>query len=208
MKGLLQKDFYCIVSYMKMFLILNVFYIISGLVNDVTNISMLLYPCIFSSIMSYSMLAYEEQEKWNSFALTMPLSRNQIVSSKYIITLILGICTAVLIVITRIIGTVVSGTFTFEYIIFIASLLIAICLLPAAIILPFMFKFGATKGRIAYILVFGVFSSFIFTGMKNINGTNEFTFDSLSAVVIVPTAILIFSISWFISCIVYRKREF
>ncbi len=208
MKGLLQKDFYCIISYMKVFLILNIVYILAGLVNDGTNLTFILYPCIFSSIMSYSMLAYEEQEKWNSFALTMPLSRNQIVSSKYIITLILGICTAVLIVITRIIGTVVSGTFTFEYIIFIASLLIAICLLPAAIILPFMFKFGATKGRIAYILVFGVLSGFIFFGIKNINGVNEFTFDSISAVMIILPAILIFSISWFISCIVYRKREF
>ena len=146
MKGLLLKDYYMTVKYCRMLiLIVLIFAAVSAVSNSIFLIS---YPFIIAGVLPVSLYAYDEKSGWCSYADAMPYSRAQQVSAKYISALVF-ICLVMLI-------CTVSKALTGDSFIEDFSLLVMLCgtgLLSAAVLLPFVLKFGSEKGRWAYYAV-------------------------------------------------------
>ena len=103
MKGLLLKDAYMAAKYCRAYLlIVAVFLIAAPFSGD--NLFLMMYPCILASMVPVNLLAYEAQCKWEPFAGTLPYSRCQLVSAKYLTGLLSAGLVLVLSGIAQIIG--------------------------------------------------------------------------------------------------------
>ncbi|NMP37237.1 MAG: ABC-2 transporter permease [Clostridiales bacterium] len=87
MKGLLLKDFYMIGKYCRSFvLILTVFLVVSCFGND--NTFFIIYPVLIAGMIPVTLISYDEREKWHIYSETLPYTRAQFVSVKYLIGLL------------------------------------------------------------------------------------------------------------------------
>ena len=89
MRGLLRKDFYLLWSYCRLMpLFLLAFIIFSAFSSDGQSPFFIYYPCILSSTLPVNLLAYDDAEHWLTYCDTLPVTRRQYVSGKYIMSLI------------------------------------------------------------------------------------------------------------------------
>ena len=152
MKGLLLKDTYMTVRLCRMFLLLDVVFLGVWMFGN-GDLFFLTYPCLLTTMVPMTLISYDEREKWDVFAATLPYSRAQIVSCKYLI----GLCLSVLILAVAAVGQIFRRTpgGTAEFLTMLPVLLSA-CLLAPAVLYPFVFRFGAEKGRVVYYVVIAV----------------------------------------------------
>ena len=209
MKGLLLKDWYAIKSYClyTLFIVL-VFALLGGAMQG--NFFFTFYPLIFISVIAMNLIAYEEKEKWDQYAATLPYTKAQIVSSKYIVSLCLGLCTVVLSGISQYVGMIVSNTYNTEKLLSYLMIFVSLALLPAAFLLPFIYKFGVNKGRIAYYVVIIVSCGVIggIASVDSIGSASAVSASQISIFVIVAVAsAVIYALSWMLSIRFYQNRE-
>ncbi len=152
MKGLLIKDLLSIKRQARVYLFLAVLWIVMSTINKDTAFFQG-FTVLLCSMMPITALAYDERAHFEKYALTMPLSRKDIVLSKYLLGLI---CTGVAVIIGSVfeillslfIHAQVSPTMPLTL-----STLFGIGLLFISFTMPIMFKFGTEKGRIVYMAV-------------------------------------------------------
>lgn len=168
------------------------------------------YPLIFISVIAMNLIAYEEKEKWDQYAATLPYTKAQIVSSKYIVSLCLGLGTVVLSGISQYVGMIVSNTYNTEKLLSYLMIFVSLALLPAAFLLPFIYKFGVNKGRIAYYVVIIVSCGVIggIASVDSIGSASAVSASQISIFVIVAVAsAVIYALSWMLSIRFYQNRE-
>lgn len=206
MKGLLLKDYYMTLKYCRaFFFIVIVFFGVSVLGGD--NPFFAIYPIIIVSMIPVTLLSYDEKNKWTLYGETFPYTRGQLVSAKYIVTLIAVCCVWTLSVMAQAMSGIFSDNLQMG--ILEAAVMLAIGLVAPAVMLPIMFKFGTEKGRVFYylmiILLCGGYASIA------INGPERFIMNILSVpwfpCFLAAVCILIFALSWRLSIGFYRKRE-
>ena len=157
--------------------------------------------------------SYDDFNNWNSYAVTLPDGRRNVVRAKYIASIIL---TVVLGIIALAIGIGISYIKTNAINLNeIISSLMGTALSSITIIsllYPIVFKFGATNGKIIlFAVVFGIggivalVSNFIdMTSVINmINGLDNY---SLIAIPII--SVILLGISYLISNKIYQNKEF
>ena len=144
MKALIIKDTYVIWRQMKYFLILIL--IFSALPSGFNNA----FAVIFTSMLPYTALAYDERSKWDQLAAMMPYSTRDAVLSKYVFGwLCIGGAAVLSGLLQMALSLVVDRVFLPG--VMVLSVLGAVCIL--AISLPLMFRMGVEKGRLAMFLV-------------------------------------------------------
>lgn len=165
MKSLILKDLYNISHNSKamilILIIMGAFFIpMNGPVSYVA-ISTLL-----CSMMVVTTFSFDDTVKWNRYALVMPVTRKDIVISKYIVLLLFSLSGLV-------IGIIVSfGAEIFTHnIIVIETLLsglasLGIALIFGSIIIPLLFKYGAEKARMLMILCFLIPAGIVYAIMN------------------------------------------
>ncbi|HBL68905.1 MAG TPA: ABC-2 transporter permease, partial [Firmicutes bacterium] len=82
MKGLIIKDFFALARQARIFLAATAFY----LIYSITTKNITMFAVMFTMFMGFlpiNTMAFDEQSKWNKYALSMPLTRTDIVLSKY-----------------------------------------------------------------------------------------------------------------------------
>ena len=203
MKGLLRKDFYLLWNYCRfMPLFLLGFIIFSAFFPDGQSPFFIYYPCILSSVLPVNPLSYDDTEHWLSYCDTLPVTRRQYVSGKYIISLICGgavfLLSAVAAVIRLSRGSASNQADLFDQL----AVLATICLVSSALVMPPIFKFGIQKGRFVFIGVIG-----IFCGLSAILDTPDLSGISLPITLLPVLAAVIFAASWLLSIRFYEKRE-
>ena len=204
MKGLLLKDYYTAKNYLRSLFLVAFVFIAASFFNDY--VFFLYYPCIFSSTAAMTLISYEEKDRWNIYAETLPCSRVQIVSCKYIVSLIFGTLTAIALLFVQTAAMLYRKTFALGQIAELALNFIPLLLLPSAILLPPVYKFGAEKGRIAYYIIIGSFCAIL--GIWNPSeGIPAFSFTPAINLIVGIASILLFGISWILSIKLYQKRE-
>ncbi len=93
MKGLLLKDVYIIGKLCKTYFLMDIiFFAAFYLGGDSDKIFWLFYPCIFSGMLPMTLISFDERERWDKYAGTLPYTRTQLVSSKYLI----GLCGSII----------------------------------------------------------------------------------------------------------------
>ena len=210
MLGLIKKDFLLIKANLKSMIIIFVIYIMLAFQGtfDVTFIIPLIGIMLFISTFSY-----DDFNNWNSYAVTLPNGRKNVVRAKYIASIIL---TIILAIVSLTIGIGISYTKTNSINVDeIMSSLMGTMLSSVIIIsllYPIVFKFGATNGRIIlFAVVFGIagigalIAQFVDT-TPIINMINRL--DNYALIAIPIISIILLGISYLISNKIYKNKEF
>ena len=207
MKGLLLKDWYMMKRYCRYYLFATVVFIILSLMTD-GNMFFVFYPCMLCGMIPVNLIGYDERSRWLEYSGTMPYTKAQIVSGKYVIGSLVQFTTMLAIVAAQAVKMAVAGNFIPGKLAVLILLLLIVSTLSSSICLPFIFKLGAEKGRAAYYVMIGfvcgasVLASSLFKGQF---GT-EIKPDLLLAALAVA-GICIYLFSWYMSIVFYKKRE-
>ncbi|MFR0951181.1 MAG: ABC-2 transporter permease [Ruminococcus callidus] len=89
MKGLLLKDFYTIWKGGRIFLILYIFMAAVSGVNIQNGWSYMGFWLVMMDSQTSSTFSYDHSCNWNRFALTMPVTRKDVVRSKFLLQLLI-----------------------------------------------------------------------------------------------------------------------
>lgn len=210
MLGLIKKDFLLIKANLKSMVIIFIVYLILAFQGtfDVTFIIPLIGIMLFISTFSY-----DDFNNWNSYAVTLPDGRKNVVRAKYISSIIL---TVVLGAVALAIGIGISytKTNTIKLDEIISSLMgtVLSSVIIISLLYPIVFKFGATNGRIIlFALVFGIagigalISNFVDMTYV-INMINRL--DNCLLVAIPIISVILLSISYLVSNKIYKHKEF
>ena len=90
MSGLLLKELYMARKYCRLHLVITVLFLGMAMLPSAENLFLLFYPSAMASFIPVTLLSYDTQSKWDVYFDTLPTSRAQYVSAKYLIGLILG----------------------------------------------------------------------------------------------------------------------
>ena len=217
MKGLIIKDLCVLKNQMKTLLLVLAFFVIFSIINEDATFILFLVPFYMIMIL-ITTFNYDEFNKWDSYCNSLPLSRKEIVKSKYI----LFNATSLIVLILGIISSLIIPTFieniTFESLFAsIIGVAFGICLV-ISLLIPFYYKFGSSKGRIMLFLcvvilalLIGTLTSLdIFNNielMNIINNLNNLSLGAFTLLLILITTIIM-TISYLISVRIYYKKEF
>ena len=207
MRGLLLKDWYLIRKYAWSLYLMDVFFILLSLF-AMDSVFIFIYPYMFAGIIPMTLYSYDEREKWKGYCAALPVSRKQYVSGKYIMGLL---SIAAVLVLSLVVHTAVYMAVpgrTVDYLLDFLSMLpvcAAIGFLTPSLSLPLMFRFGAEKARIAYIIVLAGIASIssVFLGAR----WNIPPAVSLPPILAYAAAPVLYLLSWVLSMAIYEKRE-
>ena len=209
MLGLVKKDLLMIKGNLRnVLLFLVVFIIIALQENNV----IVIVPVFVSMMVFMTTFSYDEYNKWEAYAITLPVLRKNIVKSKYIASIILWlIALLVTVVITVVMGIFEQNINYFELFGMILGCVFSIVLLES-IMFPLIFKFGVEKGRIGVfvgVFVIAALLGFVFTGIDLDNATGFVDFFNKYYYLLLPlVSIIVLIISYFVSKRIYLKKEF
>lgn len=207
MKGLLLKDFYLVTKYCRTYFLIAAVFIAVSFVSD-GNLFYIVYPSLLSGMVPTTLLAYDERSRWNEYIGTLPYTKAQIVSGKYITGLAVQILVLVLIGIAQAVRMCANGVFDIkDYMSLISVLFVASCV-ASSLTLPFIFKWGVEKGRLAYFVIVGI-------GCAGAVAVQSFFYVQpqmkIPTGVIFPVSciagIFLYALSWYLSIVFYKKRE-
>lgn len=206
MRGLLLKDFYLSWRYCRAFLIIVVVFLAVSFVGD-ENLFFLLYPMMISSVIPMSLISYDERDKWQAYSGTLPYTRAQLVSAKYLVGMCFGVVAFLLAMAATVVRMQLSGRFSWVELATVGTTLVFLGCLAPALMLPFMFKFGAEKGRMAFYVTVG-----LFTAVATVLGGVGFQVQILSnnwwpLAVVAVVALALYALSWWLAIKFYEKRE-
>ena len=203
MKALLRKDLYTTVGSLRMiFLIMAIFAVVTVFAENTG--FYVPYLVVLPSTLGSTLINLDTREKWDRFALTLPVSRRTVIGARYVFMLLLvlfGTATGAACFALRTVRGFESGG-----IIEAVAVCMAAGLTVPSVLLPVAYKFGADKGR--YIVIFLIMGLMI--GLMSLAGEN---FDLSGLPLRVPAWTLplaaagLFALSWAVSVRIYEKKE-
>lgn len=201
MWGLIVKDLKNLKTQAKLFLVIAAVYLLFGIQSG--NFMMLGgFAILLAAILPVTALAYDERSKWECYALTMPVTRTQLVLSKYLLGLLLSGGVTVVIVIAQ------SFMVEFKEALLSTLILFGVGLFLSAILLPITLKLGTEKARILFLLIFALP---VLCGFLLAKAQLRLPPLSISPVLLagigIAALLLIYGVSVVISVKIYRKKE-
>lgn len=207
MKGLLLKDWYMMKKYCRAYIVIAVVFIAMSLVSN-GNMFYVFYPCLLCGMIPVNLIGYDEKSHWVQYSGTMPYTRTQIVSAKYLIGLFAQVTMLIVTGIAQGIKMGVSGKFILNNFIVLMLMMLSMATFTSSISLPFIFKLGVEKGRVAYFMMIGVVcvASTLATGLLSEQQQVEIQLNVfLTVLAVIGISVYIFS--WCMSIIFYKRRE-
>ncbi len=201
MKALLRKDFYMSIKYARIWGFSILIFLFVSVWGDQTSL-FALYAIFMAGMLPYTLMAYEENCKWHIYCKIFPYSPVQIVSEKYLLTLLSIGSVGLLWVFLHFVhtlGSPESSPFT-QFTDLLP--LLAFGLIGPSMILPVLFKFGVTRGRMMYYL----FIALIFA-VSLILFSHEPHF-LLNSFLFVWGLLFLFIFSWFLSIHFYKNTSY
>ena len=171
MRGLFEKDFRLLCQNRQTLVLFLMMAVFLGLTQNGTFV--LGYLSFTFSILLTSTISYDEMDQGFEFLMTLPVTPKTYVKEKY------GFCTVGVIfsvVLSGIIYLIVKGIHG-EQILLGEELLTVLIFVPIvwcviAIMVPIQLKFGAEKGRIAILMVYGGSAFLLYFVLKCIGERN------------------------------------
>lgn len=207
MKGLILKDLYMSAKYFRNYLLILLIFVGVSFVQE-DSLFFAFYPFLLCGMIPVNLLAYDERAHWDIYCGTLPVTRDMVVSAKYIIGLMLQGVVFLVSAIGQAVRFSRGGSFDAESYLVLMSLMAMLSLFSSSITLPFMFKLGVEKGRMAYYVMI-----FVICGGAGVAG---FAFNEQLQATIpfgtvlalgVALAAAVYAGSWWLSILFYRKRE-
>ncbi|WP_041138078.1 ABC-2 transporter permease [Beduini massiliensis] len=212
MTGLIFKDLVNLKSYIKSIALMCAVFLVISIMNE-SPAFFTGYIQMLSIVIILATFGYDEKVEWDHYAMTLPIKRNDIVKSKYILAysmvLIMTIIGAVTVTVVNLIQNkdiMADGNM-------LANLLIAsIISLVIAVVIPFTFKYGSEKGR--YVMMSIIVIPLGFAALLNaMNVSMESVIQFIEILakypIIYPFVIIIaIGISYMFSLKIFDKKEF
>ena len=209
MKGLLLKDFYMAAKYCRTYLLIGIVFIaVSFAGAESQNMFFVFYPCLLCGMIPVNLLAYDERSRWLEYSGTLPYTKAQIVSGKYLVGIIVQGAMLIAVGIAQGVRMHLAGTFGWgEFALFIGSIYV-MAAVTSSISLPFMFRWGVEKGRIAYYCMIGFVCAAGYLGSVFFaQGSAQTVSGRVMLVLFFLVGTGIYAASWLASIALYQKRE-
>jgi hypothetical protein len=217
MTGLMIKDFINLKRNLKMFAVIILLYGFMAFASGDASFFGTIFTVLFA-ILTLSLYSYDELANWDIYALTMPVSKENIVQSKFIMMLLLNLIGIAFGAVFTIAIKLFRGDSIMSFDVRSSCIAAAIGILFYAVMIPFITKLGVEKARIilfmVYLIPFALFY-FISNAVKSGKVTIPEQITGLIgeleryAVIIIPLIlILALFVSYLISINIYRKKEF
>lgn len=161
MKGLILKDFFNLKKSGRSIVFILAFYVLYAFMMDSTSFitGMIVLLCTMLAITSFS---YDDLAKWDKYALSLPITRKDMILSKYILAFILSVLGVVIAFAASMIVSKLKTPVAIEDLLLASYVVFAIALIFISILLPLIYKFGVEKSRLFIMLVFGVPAALFF----------------------------------------------
>ena len=206
MKGLLLKDFYLSWRYCRAFIVIVAVFLAVSFTGD-DNIFFLIYPIMIASVIPMTLVSYDEHDKWTAYSGTLPYTRAQLVSTKYLVGMCFGSVAFLISMAATTVRMILGGGFVLEQFAVVGTALLVLGCLGPALILPYVFKYGAEKGRMAFYITIGLFTAAA-TVLAGIGFQVQVMGGGLWPLAVVAgVSILLYALSWWLSIRFYQKRE-
>ena len=211
MKGLLLKDGYQTVSQMKtMYLTVAVVLVVWMFSTSDSYAFPISYAAIFLGVLPVNLLGYDQNSGWVEYSLTLPVSKKVLVAEKYLVGLLCAAASVVIgglfvVVLSLRKGAALDGTALF----FVGNGVNTI-LLMNGISLPLMYRFGAEKARMIYILTFAGFGALIAGGgalVDEFQANGRFQASIGLGAVLFVVVLVLYVLSWRLSVQWYGKYK-
>lgn len=198
MKGLLLKDFYITRDGLLM-LLLTFIAVGAGLAFLISPWVLIVLAATTLSLQAATTIQNDKSTQWNRFSATLPVSRAQVIGSKYLLYLLLCITGIAVGIVVCSIASLFKQGFDMNELIKSCCLAVVVSLLPGSISIPCIFVFDEEKSVVglvlSYIVTSGLFSGLIvllkqFTDVKG----NLFEICGIAAVF----SVVVFALSWLI----------
>ncbi|MDB8553629.1 ABC-2 transporter permease [Turicibacter sanguinis] len=154
MKGLILKDLLNLRKNLKTIIIMCLFYTLLFSTLNPTFLSGMI--TILFAMQILTTFSYDDYSKWNMYALSLPITKKQLVLSKYI----LGISFIIFGGVFSFILTSLLSLFKESFILgdLVASIIgsTGIMILMILILLPLIFKYGVERSRIMLLAIFAI----------------------------------------------------
>ena len=155
-----------------------------------------------------NLLGYDERSRWMQYSGTLPYTKTQIVSAKYLIGLLAQVTILIVTGIAQGVKMTVAGNFVLGEFVVLMLLMLIVATLTSSISLPFIFKLGVEKGRTAYFIMIGfvcgasILASSFFRGQL----VAEIEPNAILAALAVA-GIGVYALSWYLSVVFFKGRD-
>ncbi len=213
MKGLFVKDFLTVrKKYGMTRLIVDIAIMVAMMIvledKGALFISFLLLPLEIMSIV-ITLATCDEQWKWSKYAISLPVSKTQIVSSRYGFAALMSGVGLVVSLIVNTISYFYFPMYAYGFYIFAAFASFAVTLLFVALILPSNYSLGVNAGFVIMLVLLGVILLLGFWSRKNENAISMFVVDNFELCIGLAalTVIVICILSYVLSVFFFKKKH-
>ncbi len=201
MKGLIYKDLVTITKQMKIFIIICAFYMVMTIVGG--------NPAFFGGVVSVmsatlplTAFSYDERSKWDKIAMSMPVSRNTIILSKYVLGIAFSLFAAFINIIVMFLFKQNSSEAAY-----ITLGFIAVSLLFVSIMYPIVIKIGVEKAKIITIAIYLAPTAVVLV-LSKLGFNFDLDFDFRILPYIIPFILVVaLRFSIMISLKIYKNKE-
>ena len=214
MKGLILKDLLNLRKNLKTIIIMCLFYTLLFSTLNPTFLSGMI--TILFAMQILTTFSYDDYSKWNMYALSLPITKKQLVLSNYILGISFIIFGGVFSFILTSLLSLFKGSFILGDL--VASIIgsTGIMILMILILLPLIFKYGVERSRIMLLAIFAIPTVLILIiskvlALTGIPFPSEEQLNALLPVIcIIATLILIAGsyVSYMISVKIVTKKEY
>lgn len=216
-KGLLTKDLLQVKSYKRTLIIFIIVFIGCSMIQEHTRNVITVMMTLGISIVGVATLSYDEMAKADRYLLTLPLTRKQVILSKYILVISLTIIGAILgILVSTILALAIDKQLPdFQELLVLGTGAILGTGILECIKIPCIYKYGIEKGRIQVFIIMGVLATLIggigwLGKILNISLPTDYSINMVSnllPIILMIAAIVVYGISYKISYNIYNKKE-
>ena len=202
MKGLLMKDFLTIRKKygiprvaMDIFIIVALMVVLKG--TGAIYISFLLIPIeVMSMVMSLA--TCDQQWKWGKYAISLPITKAQLVKSRYTFSVILSCVGFIVALMVNTVSYFCFPKYDYGFYLFVAAASFAVTLLFLSFVLPSNYSLGENAGfAVMIILVILLIVLGIWSNMTG-NAIMQFVIDNFEMSLMIFFSVTV--IMWILSC--------
>ena len=207
MKGLLRKDLYSLTKLGRFYILLTVIFWVAYLMGYQSEFYFS-YPTIMVSMLGISLISYDERSRWDKYSDSLPVTRAQTVTSKY---LLLGSIIVVMSLLSLLVAVLATHKLLPSF--YLAATSLGISLLLPAVNMPLCYKFGTEQARWVTLLALGgSVAMFFIVGsllFDNLFDPHSYTTRiPMTALLLLPLiGLVLFLLSWRLSVKIYQNRE-
>ena len=207
MKGVLLKDLYIAKSNILV-TIVSLIVLGFGLSFLLETSALLVLAPVVSTTAVFISITSDAGSKWNKNVITMPISRNQIISEKFIFYILLAIVGLITALIPCIVLMIAGTVITIHSLCLYAAIGMSATLLAGGISLPCAYLFDPEKSQIVFMMSFMVSTGIIVGLVLFINVFIPVKNNILLAFNIVfIISVVWFFVSYRIAATAYRNRD-